>query len=199
MKTTSSPFKGLSKPSLAFLTIVVLLAIGYISSFVFFKNNGENYIIREHIEALSVQKLPYTIELDQLNERIPEKIYGWAYSEEWGSWTLGGKTILAFKLEDHYRGQEVEIEIDLVHQHIQKDKPLIVEPTINGNNFEAWVFNEGSSQTKLLQTQVPENEAMVSITFDITNFSSPADNWAGGDRRPLGIGIRQITCRSIKD
>jgi hypothetical protein len=68
--------------------------------------------------------------------------------------------------------------------------------------IDRWVFRDGSLQQK--KARIPASvlqdyfiKPLIRVTFQIKNLFSPAELGLSGDKRPLGLGVREIMVREL--
>jgi FkbM family methyltransferase len=125
----------------------------------------------------------------------------WGPAESWGSWTTGTTADLVLPIPQV--PQNDLILAGVVKAYVNERNPSQeAEVSVNGRVIDRWVFRDGSLQQK--KARIPASvlqdyfiKPLIRVTFQIKNLFSPAELGLSGDKRPLGLGVREIMVREL--
>ncbi|OGD21676.1 MAG: hypothetical protein A2W03_17220 [Candidatus Aminicenantes bacterium RBG_16_63_16] len=131
----------------------------------------------------------------------PFKSGSWSYAEDWGAWTNGNTAHLVLPLAQVPR--EDLILAGVVRAYVNDKNPRQeIEVLVNGRPVNRWVFRDGGLQH--IEVRIPASfvqdyfiKPLIRITFEIKNPVSPAELGLSGDKRPLGLGVREMMVREL--
>ena len=125
----------------------------------------------------------------------------WGPPEAWGSWTTGTTADLVLPIPQ--LPQNDLILTGVVKAYVSGRNPRQeVEVSVNGRVIDRWVFRDGSLQQR--KARIPASvlrdyfiKPLIRGTFQIKNPVSPAELGLAGDKRPLGLGVQELTVREL--
>ena len=125
----------------------------------------------------------------------------WGSPESWGSWTTGTTADLVLPLPKV--PQHDWILTGVVRAYVNDKNPRQeIEVLVNGRPIDRWVFRDGGLQH--IEVRIPASfvqdyfiKPLIRVTFEIKNPVSPAELGLSGDKRPLGLGVREIMVREL--
>jgi hypothetical protein len=117
---------------------------------------------------------------------------GWAYPDKAGLWTQGGRSEVAFALEELGEGDHV-LALSLGTICVASDATLGVEALVNGKPVASRDFSYGDPDWHVELPAAAVADGVVGLAFEIEDPSSMLDlGWSIDDNRPLGILLRTV-------
>ncbi len=125
----------------------------------------------------------------------------WSAAEDWGAWTTGGVAHLVLPLPRVPRDDLILAGI--VKAYVNDQNPrLEAIVLVNGRQVDRWVFRDGSLQH--IEVRIPAPffkeyaiKPLLRVTFEVTAPVSPAELGLSKDKRPLGLGVQELTVREL--
>jgi glycosyltransferase involved in cell wall biosynthesis len=118
---------------------------------------------------------------------------GWGEPEIWGTWSLGKRSVLRFKIEGIAAPLDLRVECT---PFLHALHPKIKVSCRIGNRRVPWCFaidQEPWSPSVRIGPEDMDADGMLTIILEIANPVSPATLNAGNDTRALGIGLKAIS------
>ncbi len=125
----------------------------------------------------------------------------WSAAEDWGAWTIGSAAHLVLPLPRVPRDDLILAGI--VKGYVNDRSPrLEVRVLVNGRQVDRWVFRDGGLQHIEVRIPAPfckeySIKPLLRVTFEITAPVSPAELGLSKDKRPLGLGVQELTVKPI--
>jgi hypothetical protein len=118
---------------------------------------------------------------------------GWGEPEIWGTWSLGKRSVLRFKIDGNAAPLDLGVEctpfLHALHPKIEISCRI-------GNRRVPWRFSIDQKPWSPKVRVEPDDvdaDGMLTIILEIANPVSPATLNAGSDTRALGIGLKAIS------
>jgi FkbM family methyltransferase len=156
-------------------------------------------------DFLALPAPPYelgaTISFVDGGNAVQYKSGSWSYAEDWGTWTTGRHAHLVLPLREVPRHDLILAGV--VKAHINDRNPrLEVKVFVNGRQVSRWLFRDGG--LRHTDVRIPASglrdyliRPLIRLTFEIIDPVSPAELGLSGDRRSLGLGVRELTVREF--
>lgn len=130
-----------------------------------------------------------------LNREQPEIItLGFDAPKDDGSWSLGNLAKVAFTIPKVNKPVLLKLRVS-AYVNIKNPKVTVI-PTVNGKQYDEWIFQNGKKDLKTT-LNIPQNliasNQKIEISFKIKGYKSPQELGYGTDRNKLGIFLSEIT------
>jgi len=129
-----------------------------------------------------------------LNREQPEIMtLGFDAPKSGGSWSLGNLAKIAFTIPKVSKPVLLKLRVSAYVN--TKNPKITVIPTVNGKQYDEWVFQNGKKDQKTT-LNVPQNliasNQKIELSFKIKGYKSPQELGYGADRSKLGIFLSEL-------
>ena len=126
---------------------------------------------------------------------------GWYQSEHWGTWSMGGSSIINFKAPAH-TGSNLVLSITGTAFLFPSDPVTKVFVYVNSRKVTEWIYTIGdnsNSRIAILPSNIVDPDGSISIELKYSIFGSPYSAGVSQDLRDISFGISSLVLYSVQD
>ncbi|MEZ5278132.1 MAG: hypothetical protein R3F07_17250 [Opitutaceae bacterium] len=178
--------------------LIILMMLGYITSFAIFVTRSEDFIPIERQARSARLHLPVVLDLTTTSAQPTALFEGWSYPEPWGTWTIGDQASVRFLIPELNPGLRLRARIHLDRCFAPSaENPVSIEVFLDRIRLINRTFI--SSDAVVLEADHLRTRSgdRLDLVLRITGASSPISRDLGSDHRILGFGVSKIELLQI--